>query len=90
MRTDSGDQRANISDTHEQRRFDDFLQQIKERQKYIGMKLFDKYFSYRTSDEMLQDLCDSKSKVDNHDKLVLIYCNFDYIVERAENGENTD
>ena len=33
---------------------------------------------------MLQDLLESKSKVDNHDKLVLIHRHFDYIPNRAE------
>ena len=33
---------------------------------------------------MLQDLYDSKSKVDNHDKLALIHHHFDYIANRAE------
>ena len=33
---------------------------------------------------MLQDLYDSKSKVDNHDKLALIHRHFDYIANRAE------
>ena len=68
MKTDSGDQRPNILDTPEQRRFDDFLQQIEEEQKYIDMKLFDlqkswciKYFYYRRPDEILQNLYDSKS-----------------------------
>ena len=37
------------------------------------MILFEKYFSYRRPDEMLQDLYDSKSKVDNHDKLAVIH-----------------
>ena len=33
---------------------------------------------------MLQDLLESKSKVDNHDKLVLIHRRFDHIPNRAE------
>ena len=33
---------------------------------------------------MVQDLFDSKSKVDNRDKLVLIHHIFDYIAKRAE------
>ena len=48
------------------------------------MKLFDKYFYYGRPDEMLQDLYDSKSKVDDHDKLVLIHHHFDYIIKKAE------
>ena len=40
MKTDSGDQRPNILDTPEQRRFEDFLQRIEEQQEYKDMKLF--------------------------------------------------
>ena len=38
MKTDSGDQRSNILDTPEQRRFNDFLEQIEEEQKNIDIK----------------------------------------------------
>ena len=48
------------------------------------MILSEKYFSYRRPDEMLQDLYDSKSKVDNLTKLVLIHHHFDYIIKKAE------
>ena len=48
------------------------------------MKLFDKYYPYRRPDEMLQDLNDSKSIVDNGDKLVLIDKSFDYIADKAK------
>ena len=84
METDSGDQRPSILDTRGQRKFDDFLQQIEEEQKYIDMKLFEKYFSDGRPDEMLQDLYDSKSKIDNRDKLVLIHHHFDYIAKKVE------
>ena len=47
------------------------------------MNLFNKYFSFKKPDEMLQDLFYSKSKSDNRDKLVLIYENFDYITGKA-------
>ena len=84
MKTDSIDQRPNILDTPEQRRFNEFLQQIEEEQKYVNMKLFDKYYPYGRPDEMLQDLNDSKSIVDNGDKLVLIDKSFDYIADKAK------
>ena len=48
------------------------------------MKLFDKYYPYRRPDEMLQDLNDSKSIVDNGDKLALIDKSFDYIADKAK------
>ena len=47
------------------------------------MKSFEKYFSYRKSDEMVQDLFDSKSKLDNDDKLVLVHKSFDNAVDKA-------
>ena len=47
------------------------------------MKSSEKYLSYRKPDEMVQDLFDSKSKLDNHDKLVLIYKSFDNIADKA-------
>ena len=84
LKTDSIDQRPNILDTPEQRRFNEFLQQIEEEQKYVNMKLFDKYYPYGRPDEMLQDLNDSKSIVDNGDKLVLIDKSFDYIADKAK------
>ena len=83
MKTDNSDSQLDILDTTEQRRFNDFLSQIKEEQKNIDMKSFEKYFSYRKPDEMVQDLFDSKSKLDNHDKLVLIHESFDSIADKA-------
>ena len=65
MKFDSVDQQPDILDTAEQTQFSDFLEKIKEEQKNIDIRLFEKYFSYRRSDEMFQDLYDSKSKVDN-------------------------
>ena len=80
----SGDQRPDILGTLEQSKFDDFLEQIRGKQKNINIKLFDKYFPYGRPDEMVQDLFDSKNKVDNCDKLVLIHRSFDYIAKRTE------
>ena len=48
------------------------------------MKLFDNYFPYERPDQMLRDLFDSKSNVDNHDRLVLIHRIFDYLGSKAE------
>ena len=84
LKTDSIDQRPNILDTPEQIRSNEFLQQIEKDQKYINMKLFDKYYPYGRSDEMFQDLCDWKSIVDNGDKLVLLDKSFDYITDKAK------
>ena len=84
LKTDNIDQRPNILDTPEQRRFNEFLQQIEEEQKYVNMKLFDKYYPYGRPDEMFQDLNDSKSIVVNGDKLVLVDKSFDYIADKAK------
>ena len=54
--TDSDDQQPDILDTPEQKRFNDFLSQIKEEQKNINMSLFEEVFGYDTSDKMLQTL----------------------------------
>ena len=47
------------------------------------MKSFEKYFSYRKSDEMVRCLFDSRSKLDNDDKLVLIHKSFDNVADKA-------
>ena len=83
MKTDNADSQIDILDTTEQRRFNDFLSQIKEEQKNINMKSFKEYFSYGKPDIMVQDLFDSKSKLDNYDKPVPIYESFDNIVDKA-------
>ena len=75
--------KTDILDTPEQERFNNFSSQIEEEQKNINMKSFEKYFSYKKPDEMVQDLFDSKSKFDNHDKLVLIHEGFDNITDKA-------
>ena len=72
------------TDSSEQKKFDDFLEQTREEQKYVDMKLLDKYFPYGRPDEMVQDLFDSTSKVDNRDKLVLIHSSFDNIADKAD------
>ena len=83
MKSDSTDQQLDILDTTEPRRFNDFLSQIKEEQKNTDRKSFEKYFSDRKPDEMAQDLFDSKSKLDNHEKLVLIHESFDNIADKV-------
>ena len=63
MKTDSGDQQPDILNTPKQNRFVNFLEQIREEQKYTDTQLFNKYFSYGRPDEMLQDLFYSKSRL---------------------------
>ena len=48
------------------------------------MNLFGGYFSYERPDQMLQDLLYSKSRVNNHHKLISIHRSFDYIPEKAK------
>ena len=63
MKTDSSDQRPDIFDTFKQTEFNDFLKQIKEEQKNIEIKLFKKYFPYKTPNKKVQVLNNSKRKV---------------------------
>ena len=43
VKTNIGDQQPDILDTPEQKKINDFLSQIKEKQKSIGMNLFKKF-----------------------------------------------
>ena len=43
MKTNIGDQQPDILDTSEQKKINDFLSQIKEKQKSIDMNLFKKF-----------------------------------------------
>ena len=66
MKTESGDQELDISDTPKQKEFNYFLGQIKGEQRNIDMKLFNKYFPYKRPDRMVELLYASKSKADNN------------------------
>ena len=55
-KADTGDQQPDISDISEQKKFNDFLRQIEENQKYIDMHLFKEVFGYDTFEKMLQTL----------------------------------
>ena len=79
MKTDSSDQQPDTSDTPKQTKFNDFLKLIKEEQTNIDMRLFKKYFPYRTPDKMAQVLYNSKSKAGNHSEVNLIFSGFDHI-----------
>ena len=67
MKTDSGAQQPDILDSPEQTKLNDFLEHIKEEQKNIDMRLF-------RPDRMANVLYNSKSKVDNQNKVGSIYC----------------
>ena len=70
-------QQKDILDKPEQTKFNDFLEQIKEEQKNIDMRLFSKYFPYKRPGRMLQTLYNSKSKADNYSKVSSIYAGND-------------
>ena len=84
MKTDSSDQQPDTSDTPKQTKFNDFLKLIKEEQTNIDMRLFKKYFPYRTPDKMAQVLYNSKSKAGNHSEVNLIFSGFDHISKKVE------
>ena len=84
MKTDSSDQQPDTSDTPKQTKFNDFLKLIKEEQTNIDMRLFKKYFPYRTPDKMPQVLYNSKSKAGNHSEVNLIFSGFDHISKKVE------
>ena len=84
MKTDSSDQQPDTSDTPKQTEFNDFLKLIKEEQTNIDMRLFKKYFPYRTPDKMAQVLYNSKSKAGNHSEVNLIFSGFDHISKKVE------
>ena len=46
-------QKDNLSETPEQKEFEDFLEQIKEEQKNIDINSFKNVFNYETPDKML-------------------------------------
>ena len=70
MKTDSSDQQTDILDMTELTKFEDFLEQIKEK-KNIDMRLSSNYFPYEWPDEIIQTLYDSKSNADNYSKFDL-------------------
>ena len=84
MRFDSVDQQPDILDTSEQTQFSDFLEKIKEEQKNIDIRLFEKYFSYKAPDKLTQVLYYSKSEVDDYNKASLIYDIIDRLGNKAK------
>ena len=84
MKTDTVDQQPDILDTSEQTTFNDFLNQIKEQQKNIDMRLFSKYLPYERSDKMAQVLYNLKSKADNNNVVSLIDVSLFRFAERVK------
>ena len=67
MKNDSVDQQADILDTPEQKKFNDFSRQNKEEHKNINTSLFKEIFNYDTPDKMLQTLR-NLNKVDSYNQ----------------------
>ena len=60
-------QKDNLSETPDQKEFNDFLNQITEEQKNIDIHLFKNVFNYETPDKMLEYL-HSLKKIDNYNQ----------------------
>ena len=60
-------QKDNLSETPDQKEFNDFLNQITEEQKNIDINLFKNVFNYETPDKMLEYL-HSLKKIDNYNQ----------------------
>ena len=84
MKTDSDDQQPDISDRPKQIKFNNFLEQIKEEQRNLDMKLFSKYFSYGRPDRMIEVLYASKSRADNNSVIRWINDSFDYFANKVK------
>ena len=68
-KNESDNQHPDILYTPKQKGFNDFLSQIKEKQKNIGINLFEEVFGYDTTDKMLQTL-HSLERVDSYNQEV--------------------
>ena len=64
--------------------FIDFLDQIKEGQNNIDMKLFKIYLTSKTPAEMVWALYNSKSKIENYSILSPIINKFDYFPKKTD------
>ena len=65
-------QKDNLSETPQQKEFNDFLEQIKEEQKNIDVISFKNAFNYETPDEMLKYLHSLKTTDDYNQATSLI------------------
>ena len=76
--------RQEKSDDGQTNNFTDFLDQIKEGQNNIDMKLFKSYLTSKTPDEMVWALYNSKSKIENNGILSPIINKFDYFSKKTD------
>ena len=82
--------RQEKSDDGQTNNFTDFLDQIKEGQNNIDMKLFKSYLTSKTPDEMVWALYNSKSKIENNGILSPIINKFDYFAKRTDEMPKDD
>ena len=91
MKTDSGGRQLGVLDTPEQRRFNDFLNQITEERRNVDMSLFEEVFAYKTLDKILQSLNNLKRvDSDNHEAFQIenVFLNYESKVKKMPEGVN--
>ena len=79
-----------MSETPEQKEFNDFLEQIKEEQKNIDINSFKNVFNYKTPDEMLEYLRSLKRTDDYNQTTSLIEESFTDVKDEVENMSKSD
>ena len=83
-------QKDNLSETPEQKEFNDFLEQIKEEQKNIDVNSFKNVFNYETPDKMLKYL-HSLETTDDYNQATSLseesFTNFEDEVEIMTEGD---
>ena len=70
MKTNSGDKKPDVLHTPGQKRFNDFLSQIKEERTNMDMNLFKEVFGFDTPDQMLQNVHNLK-RADSYNQQVI-------------------
>ena len=90
MQKERNSTRQEKSDDGQISNFIDFLDQIKEGQNNIDMKLFKSYLTSKTPDEMVWALYNSKSKIENNGILSPIINKFDYFAKRTDKMPKDD
>ena len=83
-------QKDNLSETPEQKEFNNFLEQIKEQQNNIDMNLSKNVFNYKTSDEMLEYLHSLKRTDDYNQATFLIEKSFTDFKDEVEIMSKSD
>ena len=83
-------QKDNLSETTEQKEFNDFLEQIKEEQKNIDINWFKNVFNYKTPDEMLEYLYNLKNIGNYNQETSLIEDSYTDFEDEVEIMSKTD